>query len=205
MFQDAFVKLDRLACETALEDINPGMEGSPFDPATVTIMAHDLPFYPGWQLLELSDHSAVPIKHRTVVHKAGQAVFLDGTNGPIYSLNETAPLTLDDRNVLTYARFFFSYVRGRHGRFLIVDNVDDIAWREELPAAARKAMGQMIEPLRLSSYDAETGYHLTGQMIFRDGLFRAQIHVEPKKGFVTLDNEELVIEDMPVLDDTLRQ
>lgn len=67
------------------------------------------------------------------VHRPDGITVLDWTNAPIYKLNESVPIVLDDKTVGFYVRFFFTYVRGRHGRFLIVESVDDIAWKDEPP------------------------------------------------------------------------
>jgi len=47
-------------------------------------------------------------------------------------------------------------------------------------------------------------FNLHAQMVFRDSLFSADILVQ-KDGLVQLTNEQLMIEDMPVMDDTLGQ
>jgi hypothetical protein len=41
-------------------------------------------------------------------------------------------------------------------------------------------------------------------MIFKDSLFRSTVQVAPD-GMVSLTDEELVVEDMPVVDDLLGQ
>lgn len=204
MFQDAFEKLGPQEIELALADINPALGGAPFDAGTTTILGQPLPFYPGWKYLEVADHTAIPAQRRSVIHKPGRAVVLDGTNAPIYALNGEAPLKLERGNAADYVRFFFAHVRGRHGRFVLAETVEDIAWKEEPPPAARKAIGQMLAPLKVESKDAQGNFLMTARMVFRDLLFRAEVSAAPD-GQVTLSNEELLIEDMPVLDDTFGQ
>ena len=105
---------------------------------------------------------------------------------------------------MDYARFFFSHVRGEHGRFLIIDTVDDIDWKDEPPPSARKATGKMLEELHVIGKGVDGTWHLLGRMVFRDSLFQAQIHVAPD-GQVSMSNEELLVDDMPIMDDTLGQ
>jgi|GEM_PF-5851122 len=111
MFRDAFTKLDALEVEDLIARLNPLLGGSPYDAQKVTILAMELPFYPGCRFLEIADHSVLPSRKSFVIYRQTEAVVLDWTNVPIYRLNETVPLALDERNIVEYVRFFFSFVR----------------------------------------------------------------------------------------------
>lgn len=200
---DQFVKLDLLECETVLEDINPALKGSHFHPATVTILAQEPKFYPGYRFLDLADYETVPNIRKFVLYKPGDVVVLNWTNEPIYALNEKAPILLDESTVSDYVRFFFTYVRGKHGRFIITENVEDILWRDEPPPAARKAIGKMLEPLHITERKGGD-FKLIARMMFKDSLFKTTVNVQAS-GLVNLSDEELLIEEMPVVDDTFGQ
>lgn len=204
MFQENFTKLDVEESAVILDELNPLLEGTPFDPLKTTILAHPATFYPGYRILEISDHSMAPPLQRFALYKPGDPVVLNFSNEPIYALNRRLPLKLDDSNVLDYTRFFFNYVRGRHGRFIITEGVDDIKWKEEPPPAARKAVGKLLTPLEIKNKMEHGVYNLTACVMFRDALFRTNIHIIPN-GDVALSDEELLIEDMPVQDDTFGQ
>lgn len=202
MFRNAFRKLEQEDAEPILMEVNQAIEGSPFTGQTIVVLEQDLPFYPGYKFLEISDHGAQPIRIQNIVYKPGDITVLNWTNEPIYQLNAKAPIQLNQDTAALYAKFFFTYVRGRHGRFLIAEGVDDIQWSDEPPPAARKAVGKMLTPVTLSNIGPDGTYNLVGQMMFKDSLFKSVIHVKPD-GLVSLSDEELLIEDMPVLDDTL--
>lgn len=204
MFREAFEKLELAEVATILDEVNPLLDGVQFDPVETTIMAINLPFYPGFKFLDIADHTGLPPLQRFAVYKPGQAVVMDFTNEPIYTLNRDVPIKLSEDTAEDYVRFFFSYVRGRHGRFLIAENVDDIQWKEDPPPAARKAIGKMLMPVTLDSMAADGSYKMSACMVFKDSLFKSDIKVTPG-GQVNLENEELLVEDMPVLDDTLGQ
>ncbi|MFP4313073.1 MAG: hypothetical protein ACLFR0_01990 [Alphaproteobacteria bacterium] len=209
MFQEAFKKLELDELATVLDQINPHLDGSDFDPVDTTALGLELSFYPGYRFLDLADYSTMPGKRRFVLFKDGgtpeksDVIVLDWTNEPIYLLNHNLPISLNKDNVSEYIRFFFTYVRGKHGRFIVTENVDDINWKEDPPPQARKAIAKMLVPLEV--LDEKNGaYYLKSTMMFRDSLFKADIEVKPN-GLVTLMNEELLVEDMPVLDDTFGQ
>jgi len=204
MFREAFEKCDVEEAALILEELNPLFDSADFDALSATVMAVPVDFYPGFKLVEIADYTETPARKRSALYKLGQSIALDYTNAPIYKLNKDLPIALSEENIEEYIRFFFTYVSGKHGRFLIVENVDDINWREDPPPAARKAISKMIVPVTLHDVDEQGIYHLKVSMMFKDSLFSSAVDVDPK-GFVTLKDEELLIEDMPVHDDVLEQ
>ena len=205
MFNDALTKLDTLEAQTLLSEINPQIAGSPYEAEKATVLTAPVSFYPGYQFIEISDHTTMPARKTALIYKMGQAgsaVVLDWTNGPIYALNDNVPLTLDEKTINDYVRFFFNYVRGRHGRFIIIENVDEISWKDEPPVNARKAVGSLISPLHLYAVDNDGTYRLSARLLFKDSLFKADIVVD-HNGHINLEDEELVIEDIPVVDEIL--
>lgn len=204
VFQEAFVRLDPDRTAAVLGALNPALGTAPFDPAVSVILARELPFYPGHALCDIADHAATPPRRIFAITGPGAPVLIDWTNAPIYALNAAAPLLLNDSTVADYVRFFFTYVRGRHGRFIVTESADDIAWKEEPPPAARRAVGKLLHPLRIAEKKPDGGYTLKACLMFRDSLFRTDVQVE-SSGIVEMVNEELAIEDMPVLDDLFGQ
>ncbi len=204
MYQEAFKKLEGEEIAAVLKTFNPLFKGSMFDPALATIMAQKISFYPGLRYLDIADYSCVPPHHRYVLEGKNHAVVLDWTNEPIYKLNQDIPITLDEDKVCDYVRFFFNHVRGKNGRFLITESVDDIRWREDPPPAARKSIGQMLLPVSVQEQKDDGSYILAVTVMFKDALFQCEVNVSPG-GLVNLSNEELLIEDMPVLDDVIGQ
>lgn len=204
MYQEAFTKLELNEIATILDRLNPEFDGSTFDPLETTILAQSLSFYPGYRMLDIADHAAMPPLRRFTLYSAEDCVILNFSNEPIYELNLKLPINLNADNVSDYVRFFFTYVRGRHGRFIITENVDDIAWKEDPPPSARKAIGQMLVPVTLEKTDSEGNFILMATMVFKDNLFKSKIKIDPK-GFASLSDEELLVEDIPILDDTFGQ
>ncbi len=200
MFADAFTTIPPDNAALILERVNPLIDGTNYDPVKATVMSIDLIFYHGYQFLDISDHTSNPKRQHYVIYSDDVIHVIDYSNEPIYKLNQTAAIILDNDTIKEYARFFFTYVAGRHGRFLIVENVDDIAWKEDPPPNARKAIGDMIRPLEIKDQHDDGTYILSSHMVFKDGLFKTEIVIK-EDGTVSLMNEELLIEDMPIIDD----
>lgn len=204
MFREAFEKVELEEAALILEELNGLFDTQDFDPLETIVMTVNVPFYPGYKLADVADYAQNPVRRRYALYKPGGSLVLEFTNEPIYKLNTDLPIDLTEDNVHEYVAFFFTYVRGKHGRFLIVENVDDINWKEDPPPSARKAISKMIVPITLHEVDPKGVFHLQASMMFKDSLFKSQVDIDPK-GFVTLKDEELLVEDMPVLDDVLNQ
>jgi hypothetical protein len=202
MYTESFETLSPSETKKALERLNPLFDGARFDSDDTTILAGDLPFYPGCRLLHIAHHSVNPPLERFVVSGPDRDTVLNFTNEAVYALNEAVPLSLTESTVEEYVRFFFAHVQGPQGRFLIVDGVDDIGWIEDPPPAARKAVGGMIAPLSLRAVHKDGRFELEGCMTFRDALFKATIMVAPD-GRIALEDESILIEDMPISDGIL--
>jgi hypothetical protein len=204
MFKDAFIKLDPVQAARMAGLINPALDIK-FDPDKSNVMIHNLSFYENYFIAEISRHDQQPpIVRAAICNDKGEINVLNWSNEPIMALNKKAPIVLNEENTPDYIRFFFTYVRGSHGRFLIVDTVDDIDWREEPAPAGRKALAKMIEPLHVKKRMDDGTVIYGASIIFKDSLFAAEVHVRPD-GTISLHNEELLVEDIPVADDLFGQ
>lgn len=204
MYQEAFKKLEKNEVSQILEIYNPLFDGSVFDSNETTIMAQDISFYPGLRYLDIADYSCVPPVKRYVIDGPDTNVVLDWTNAPIYQINQDLPIHLDSETVCDYVRFFFNHVRGKNGRFLVAESIEDIRWRDDPPPAARKTIGEMLLPMIVADAKGDGGYTLTITVMFKDSLFQCDVEVTVD-GQINLHNEKLLVEDMPVLDDAFQQ
>lgn len=204
MFKDAFIKLDSVQAARMIERLNPHFDVK-FDPASSAVMIHNLSFYENHFLVEVSRHDQHPPLTRVAIsNDKGDVTVLNWTNEPIHKLNREVPIHLAEDTMLDYVRFFFTYVRGSHGRFLVIDSVDDIDWREEPAPAGRKALGKMIEPMMVKAREKDGTVVFSLSIVFKDSLFTAEAHLKPD-GYLSLHNEELLVEDIPVADDLFGQ
>ncbi len=207
MFSDAYTTIEHGDAAALLEKLNTKVDGSDFSSTNSRIISHSLPFYNGYSLFEVSDLESNPVRIISFIYKENGTTddlyILDGTNEPIYLLNKLVPVFLNAENVNSYVRFFFFYVRGRFGHFNIIENVDEINWREEPAPAGRRALAKMIEPLELKNEDKDGIYHLSASIVFKNSLFESDILVT-EEGNVSLNNQEMLVEDIPVLDDSFK-
>tara|TARA_R110002072_G_scaffold217390_1_gene375125 strand:- start:891 stop:1511 length:621 start_codon:yes stop_codon:yes gene_type:complete len=206
MFDEAFTKLEIEEIALILDVINKKVEGSIFDPLETTIMAIDIPFYSNHRFLDIADYATNPPLQRFAIQKTGTMdfVLLDWSYKIIQQLNTSVPISLTEENVLEYVRFYFSHVKGRHGRFIVCETVDHIKWKDEPPEEIRKSINQAINPLEIIEKRKDDVYQVKAFMMLKDALFQSDVYIEPN-GNVTITNHEVLIENVPVLDSVVGQ
>ena len=193
-------KMDDNQAASFLDEVNPHLDPMPFSPQSTSVKSYDLDFYDDYALVQLTDYDAIPNVRKYVLYKPGDIIPITWTNEPIYALNKKAPVIINEETVIDYVKFFFHYVRGRHGRFIVVEHVDDIQWKETPPANARKALSEIIAPVKILSKGDDFSFTLSANMVFKDSLFKTEIFVTAEGKF-TLSNEDILVEGMPVLVD----
>jgi hypothetical protein len=187
------------ACQ---DDLPPGFSNA----EKLEAMARPLNFYPGSRLIELKlqqQISSMPVC--VFASSKGSYRILDWHPQTIYQLNGEEDFSLSFGNVVEYVKFFFRYTRVPEGRLLIVENLEEFAWREEPPLAVRKALSSMIKPVILNMWDEEQKrFQVSAHLLYQNNLFEANIEVD-RSGQIQIVERVLQVEDVPLLDDITAQ
>jgi len=202
MLRDAMKKPDAKVESQILAAVRKA--GHVFDAEHISMLCSSPAFYHPAVFAEITDRRESPLRRIGVVWDGREAVTLDGNPETIYRLNDRLPLKLSNDTAGDYLRFFFTFSHGPHGRFLIVENVDDIDWKDDPAPSTRKAISKMVDPLTLlpGSTDENRAFHAC--IMFRENLMTARIDLS-EKGRVKLSEEQILADDMPVIDSVLGQ
>ncbi len=204
MFDESYTKLELEEVASIIHEINKQVEGSLFDPLDTTILAIDVPFYEEYRFLDISDHATNPPLQRYAFQKKDSQDYtiLDWTYKTIYDLNLKVPITLNEENIYDYLRFFFSFVKGRHGRFIICENSDSIKWKDELPDEIKVNLNSTLKPLKIVEKRDDGVFRVEGFMNLKDSIFKTTIYIEPN-GRITMADHEIILDDIPVIDSVI--
>jgi len=204
MFDESYEKLDVNTVATILDSVNQIVDGSVFDPLETTILSIEVPFYKGYNFLHIADHATNPPLERYVFQRKDTTDFtmIDWNYKTIQKLNQDAPINLTDENIFEYIRFYFQFVKMRYGRFRVCESTDNIQWKDEPSAEVKQALNQTLKPLELIEKRKDGVYKVKAFMMMKDILFTVNIYVEPN-GRVTMTDQEVLIENVPVLDPAL--
>lgn len=214
MFEADFETLTPDAAKALLAEIAPEIEPVrlPSDKTLVQVMS--LPFYDEYKFYALTDMTLPPPNVRYMLYKPGDVNLMNWTNEPIYSVNEKAPIKLDKKTIIPYAKFFFHFVRGQLGRFIIVEKPEEVVWLPEANENEKAEVAARLMPVTYKGIGRDNLFTMTCTVIFKDALFRTDIKVAPYEmdvydpeigapehftiGQMKLTNEEILIEKLNV-------
>jgi hypothetical protein len=184
----------------------------PLDKTLVQVAT--LPFYDDYKLYALTDMTLPPPNVRYMLYKAGSVNLMNWTNEPIYTVNEKAPIKLDRKTLVPYAKFFFHYVRGQLGRFIIVEKPEEVLWLPNANDKEKADVAAKLMPVTYKRIDRDNLFTLTCTVVFKNALFQTDIKIAPYEmdvfdpelgapehftiGQMKLTNEELLLEELNV-------
>ena len=173
-----------------------------------------MPFYDEFKLYAVSDTTLPPPNTRYMLYKPGDVSLMNWTNEPIYAVNERAPIKLDRKTTLPYAKFFFHYVRGQLGRFIIVEKPDEVVWLANANDKEKGEVAQRLMPVTYKGIGRDNLFTLTATVVFKNALFKTDIKIAPYEmdvfdpetntpehftiGQMKLTNEDLLLEELNV-------
>jgi hypothetical protein len=214
MIDIPFQTLDADAAKRILEEVasEAGSISLPEDKTIVQVA--DLPFYDEFKLYSLSDTTIPPPNTRYMLYKPGDVCLMNWTNEPIYSVNERAPIKLDRKTALPYAKFFFHFVRGQLGRFIIVEKPEEVIWLANANEKEKTDVASRLMPVTYKGVGRDNLFTLTATVVFKNALFSTDIKIAPYEmdvfdpelgapehftiGQMKLTNEDLLLEELNV-------
>jgi len=214
MIDFKFQTLDPAATAKLLSDIAIDISPVKFPDGNTTVQVADLPFYDEFKLYALSDGTLPAPNTRYMLYKPGDISLMNWTNEPIYSVNERAPIKLDRKTATPYAKFFFHYVRGQLGRFIIVEKPDEVTWLANANDKEKADVAERLMPVTYKGIGRDNLFTLTATVVFKNALFKTDIKIAPYEmdvfdpeagapehftiGQMKLTNEDLLLEELNV-------
>ena len=209
-----FQTLDAAATQKMLGDISVDISPVKLPEGKTTVQVADLPFYDEFKLYALSDTTLPAPNTRYMLYKPGDVSVMNWTNEPIYSVNERAPIKVDLKTCVPYAKFFFHYVRGQLGRFIIVEKPDEVVWLSNASDKEKADVASRLMPVTYKGIGRDNLMTLTATVVFKNALFKTDIKLAPFEmdvfdpelgapehftiGQMKLTNEDLLLEDLNV-------
>ncbi len=209
-----FKPLDAAATQQMLADIADEISPVKLPADKTTIQVADLAFYDEFKFYAVSDTTLPQPNQRYMLYKPGDVSLMNWTNEPIYAVNERAPIKLDRKTTIPYAKFFFHYVRGQLGRFIIVEKPEEVVWLSNANDKEKADVAQRLMPVTYKGSGRDNLFTLTATVVFKNALFKTDIKIAPYEmdvfdaelgapehftiGQMKLTNEDLLLEELNV-------
>lgn len=184
--------LDRNALAKVIENLVPANMPPMFSLASSEAKFAKLPFYTNFKLFRLTNNASLPSFSIDFLSDGIKYLYLDGSPSPIYRVNATGDLILNDNTILDYMVFYVQYVSDENGEILMVDSN-----KEPLPAGFmdierhRKAIYTHRE-INLN-YDEENRiYKINMPICYGGTLVDAKISVN-SMGHLNIDDYQMML------------
>jgi len=184
--------------EGFLEQITP-IDGKHKTSAQSTKVGwRQLPFYERVVLIRVQDPAWTPRK-LTIYYLTldGNLFRLNGTSPPIHEVNATAPIKINEENILEYLRFFCYFVRGEEGPFLIAEDMANPDLPQTMDDKTRAVVQGTIRPATYEGKNEQGFYLCDGVVFYSNALFIANFAVQPG-GMIEMLDDEPIAADLPV-------
>ncbi|QQR69056.1 MAG: hypothetical protein IPI58_09600 [Alphaproteobacteria bacterium] len=212
-------QMERMEGMRVVAEIMPHLKDVDMKPAVIRVRQAKLAFYDQYVFYELTDPSQNPQASIYALHKPGceeeeATLVLDGTNRPIYTANEWAPLILDAGNIPSYVGFFFACVVGTHGPMAVVEKLEDMtpekaaqeaadqgaSPQEQEKMAERVRTVQGICPPRVLNIESNGIYTVAAAMLFQNCIFRTKMEITTQ-GLIRITEHDMMIGGMDSADE----
>lgn len=181
-----------------IDRLNKAWKGSPFDAQRTVVHARPLSFANDWVLAEAGDASTIPEKRCVALDNGAECVPVQFDADFIAGFASKNGVLLDHDSAPDYMRFWFEYVRSGPDRFVLVEAVDDMPWREEPTPQARKSLAKTVMPLTLVDQQGDI-FVFKACILFRDTLFDCTLETT-LNGQVTFTARSAIAEGLTVSD-----
>ena len=164
-----------------------------------------LSFYAEFDYYEIKLRQPAGDQSGYFLRKPGETVFLDGNSRALHAVNQRVGLKLEKTEIRDYLFYFCSSIEAEHGRFLIVDAVDDLTFEEEPDEDYLEAIRNAIQPPSFPKTRPAGGdgkeYSIDASVLYSDGLFRSTFVVSAD-GLVAMENDHEMFTHLPVVKDS---
>jgi len=185
-------KLDRETTAKIVNSVKSSVDAGLFSAATSEVERAGLHFYQNYDLYRLTNYASLPSFSFQYIGNGTFFHYLDGTEKPIYDVNDKGVLQLGEYNILEYLDFFFSHVADEDGESTLIKGPSDMPFLDSLDTDSYDAVMRNHRPPRVD-YDAGYDiYEVEAELYNQGQLIRAQIVVN-EKGRVEVKNHKMIM------------
>lgn len=185
-------RLDRESTLKVIDSVKSAGDAALFSPGTSEVQRLRLSFYEGTDLYKLTNFASLPSFTFEYLGDGRFFQYLDGTELPIYTVNDKGGLTLNDRSVVDYLEFFFQRVTVDDNEMFLIQSPHDMPFLDSLDEDSILAVTRNHTPPKVT-YDAGFDKFTVEADLYAEGLLmRATIEVKGN-GRVSLQNQRMIV------------
>ena len=188
-------RLDRDNSVKVIDSVKSAENAGMFSVATSEVKRARLPFFTDYYLYKVTNFASLPSFSFQYLSDGTFFHYLDGTETPIYAVNDKGSISLNAANVLMYLEFFFEQAGDEDGDIMLINNPHDMPLLDSLDMDVYQAVFSQHKPAAVE-YDEQTERYLVTADLYKDTqLIRAKIEIS-RRGRVKITNQEMIMHQM---------
>ena len=198
-------RLDRENTINVINSVKSAENAGMFSVGTSEVQCAQLPFYKNYQLYKITNYASLPSLTFEFLSDGKFFHYLDATETPIHTVNDTGTLDITEDSVIPYLEFYFSHVDGgEDGDIIIINNPNDMPLLDSLDPEAYHAVFSQHKPAKIefdggfNAYEVETDLYINSQLV------RAVLEVNVR-GRVKIKDQKMIMHEVtrPDFTDTM--
>lgn len=185
-------RLDRDTSVKVIDSVKSAENAGLFSVTTSEVQRGRLAFYKEYSLYKVTNYASLPSFSFEYLSDGLFFHYLDGTEDPIYTVNDKGALALDTNNIMDYLAFYFAHA-GDDDDITVINNPHDMPMLDSLDANAYDAVFANYKPAQITEnggiFTAETDLYIDSQLV------RATIEVTAK-GRVTIKDQKMTMNEV---------
>lgn len=183
-------RLDRDTSVKVINSVKSDANAGLFSIGTSEVQRARVSFYKEYFIYKVTNYASLPSFTFEYLSDGTFFHYLDGTDEPIYKVNDKGGLTLDPNNVIDYVAFYFDRAGDDDGEVSMIKNPHDMPLLDSLDAPTYSAVfDKHINPaVELGNNGA---YFIEANLYKDTQLVRAKIEVTPK-GRVKIIDQKMI-------------
>lgn len=186
-------RLDRDTTISVINNVKSEANAGMFSVGTSEVQRARLSFYKEYSVYKVTNFASLPSFTFQYLSDGTFFHHLDGTETPIYAINDKGGLDLDKNNVLEYLTFFFTSVGDEEGDVVVINNPHDMPLLDSLDPEAYDAVFNQHQPPEVHYDGGFDAYEVDVNLYKGSQLLRAKIEVNTK-GRVTIKSEKMMMQ-----------
>lgn len=179
-----------------IERMNAQSSYEMFTPGRTSLEIEPLCFYKHFRLLKATTFNTIPpVTMHYLIDENNQVVKMDGTRDPILEHNAQGGLILNEKTVVSYAKFILDAVQTDQGTLRLTESFDKEILTSQPTIQQLDIIQQNIHPAKVTMTD--DGFLLNAAVLYGDAIYNAEIVVKDD-GNIQFTSEVLIADGLPI-------
>jgi len=188
-------RLDRDNSIKVIDSVKSDANAGLFSAATSEVKRARTPFYQEYFVYKVTNFASLPSFSFQYLSDGTFFHYLDGTEGPIYAVNDKGALALTPANALLYLQFFFENVGDEDGDTILINNPHDMPLLDSLDPEVYSAVFSQHKPAIIEHDESSGKFTIEADLYKESQLVRAKIEVSAK-GRVKILEQKMIMHEM---------